>query len=169
MSAENVPDTVWKSTLLDDVGETVNLCFQCGTCTSSCPSGRMTAFRTRQILRLAQFGLPEQILPSDDLWHCTTCFTCYERCPRGVEIVDIITSLRNMAVRAGFMSENHKKLVKTLYDTGHLVPTSEKTAALRKEVGLSDVPNTTLKDQETLKQVQYIMEQTRLLMIIKEG
>ncbi len=167
MTADNVPDTAWKSTLLDDVGETLNLCFQCGTCTSSCPSGRMTAFRTRQILRLAQFGLPELILPSDDLWYCTTCYTCYERCPRGVEIVDIITSLRNMAVRAGFMSENHKDLVKTLYETGHLIPTSDKIMALRKGLGLDEVPNTVLKDEEALKQVQYIMEQTRLLMIIK--
>ena len=99
MAAENVPDTFWKSTLLSEVGETLNLCFQCGTCTSSCPSGRMTAFRTRQIIRKAQFGLPEEILPSDDLWHCTTCYTCYERCPRGVEIVDIITVLRNMRLR----------------------------------------------------------------------
>ena len=128
----------------------------------------MTAFRTRQILRLAQFGLPELILPSDDLWHCTTCYTCYERCPRGVEIVDIITSLRNMAVRAGFMSDNHKVLVKILYDTGHLIPTSDKIMALRKDLGLDEVPNTVLRDEESLKQVQYIMEQTRLLMIIKE-
>lgn len=169
MSADNVPDTAWKTTLLEDVGETVNLCFQCGTCTSSCPSGRMTAFRTRQILRMAQFGLPELILSSDDLWYCTTCFTCYERCPRGVEIVDIISALRNMAVRAGFMSENHKKLVKTLYETGHLIPTNAKIKALRKSVGLAETPNTVLDQQEALKQVQTIMEQTRLLMIIKES
>ena len=168
MAAENVPDTAWKSTLQQEVGETLNLCFQCGTCTSSCPSGKMTAFRTRQIIRKAQFGLPEHILPSDDLWYCTTCFTCYERCPRGVEIVDIITALRNMAVRAGFMSDDHKKLVKNLYEQGHLVPFTDKIKNLRKELGLKSVPNTVLKDEEGLKQVKLIMEQTRLLMIVKE-
>ncbi len=168
MAAENVPDTVWKSTLLKEVGETLNLCFQCGTCTSSCPSGRTTAFRTRQIIRKAQFGLPEEILPSDDLWHCTTCYTCYERCPRGVEIVDIITALRNMAVRAGFISGDHRSLVKNLYEMGHLVPLGKKIRALRTNLGLEEVPNTVLSDKESLEQVQYIMEQTRLLMLIKE-
>ena len=166
MAADNVPDTMWKSTLLDEVGETLNLCFQCGTCPSSCPSGRMTAFRTRQIIRKAQFGLPEHILPSDDLWHCTTCFTCYERCPRGVEIVDIITALRNMAVRAGFMSDDHKNLVLNLYKTGHLVPITDNMKGLRADLGLDDVPNTVLKDEDGLKQVQFIMEQTRLMRII---
>ena len=166
MAADNVPDTMWKSTLLEEVGETLNLCFQCGTCTSSCPSGRMTAFRTRQIIRKAQFGLPEQILPSDDLWHCTTCFTCYERCPRGVEIVDIITALRNMAVRVGFMSDDHKELVLNMYKTGHLVPLTEKTKKLRTHVDLAAVPHTVIEDEEGLKQVQFIMEQTRLMRII---
>jgi heterodisulfide reductase subunit C len=40
---------------------------------------------------------------------------------------------------------------------------------LRKDLGLDEVPSTVLKDEEALKQVQYIMEQTRLLMIIKES
>lgn len=168
MAADNVPDNAWKSTLLAEVGETLNLCFQCGTCTSSCPSGRMTAFRTRQVIRKAQFGLPEHILPSDDLWHCTTCFTCYERCPRGVEIVDIITALRNMAVRAGFMSEDHKDLVLNLYKMGHLVPLTEKIKTLRRDLHLSDEAKTIIKDKEGLAQVQFIMEQTRLMRIIKE-
>ena len=128
----------------------------------------MTAFRTRQIIRLAQFGLPELILPSDDLWHCTTCFTCYERCPRGVEIVDVITILRNMAVRAGFMADDHKRLVKNLYEIGHLLPITDKIKNMRKGLGLDPVPNTVIKDNEGLKQVQFIMEQTRLLMLIKE-
>ena len=168
MAADNVPDNAWKSTLLSEVGESLNLCFQCGTCTSSCPSGRMTAFRTRQIIRKAQFGLPEHILPSDDLWHCTTCFTCYERCPRGVEIVEIITALRNMAVRAGFMADDHRNLVKNLYELGHLVPITDKINALRKGLGLDELPDTVMRDEEALKQVQFIMEQTRLLMLIKE-
>jgi heterodisulfide reductase subunit C len=168
MSAENVPDNAWKSTLLEEVGESLNLCFQCGTCTSSCPSGRMTAFRTRQIIRKAQFGLPELILPTDDLWHCTTCFTCYERCPRGVEIVDVITALRNMAVRAGFMSDDHKNLVLNLYKTGHLVDLTDNIKELRGSMNLNEVPNTVLREEEYLEQIQFIMEQTRLMRIIKE-
>lgn len=169
MAAENVPDPAWKQSLIDEVGESLNLCFQCGTCTSSCPSGRTTAFRTRQVIRRAQFGLKDEILPSDDLWHCTTCFTCYERCPRGVEIVDIITLLRNRAVQAGFMAKDHARLVRGLYKSGHLVPISDKVKKQRKKLGLPELPPTVLSDEEALKQVQQIIDHTGLVRMIKEG
>lgn len=170
MSGEtiNVPDIAWKQELLALAGETLNLCFQCGTCTSSCPSGRLTAFRTRQVLRKAQFGLKDLILPSDDLWHCTTCFTCYERCPRGVEIVDVITHLRNMAVKSGHMAKEHKSLVKSLYKTGHFVPITDAIKAMRKDLGLPEVPETALVDPQALKQVQQIMDKTGLTRLIRE-
>lgn len=167
MASEIVPDLAWKKSLVDRVGETLNLCFQCGTCTSSCPSGRLTAFRTRQIIRKAQFGLKESILSSDDLWNCTTCFTCYERCPRGVEIVDVITVLRNMAVNQGFIAKEHKGLVRSLHATGHIIPVSDKVKQLRKAVGLKELPDTVLVDDAALKQVQYIMEQTGLYRLMK--
>ncbi len=169
MAAENVPDPAWKKSLIDEVGESLNLCFQCGTCTSSCPSGRTTAFRTRQVIRRAQFGLKDEILPSDDLWHCTTCFTCYERCPRGVEIVDIITLLRNRAVQAGFMAKDHSRLVRGLYKSGHLVPISDKVKKQRAKLGLPELPPTVLSDDEALKQVQQIIDHTGLVRMIKEG
>ena len=167
MAAENVPDPAWKQSLIDQVGETLNLCFQCGTCTSSCPSGRTTAFRTRQVIRRAQFGLKDDILPSDDLWHCTTCYTCYERCPRGVEIVEIITLLRNLAVQAGFISEDHARLIRGLYKAGHLVPISDKIKEQRKKLGLDEVPHTVLADEEGLEQVQSIIDHTGLLRLAK--
>jgi heterodisulfide reductase subunit C len=167
MAAENIPDPIWKKSLVDEVGESLNLCFQCGTCTSSCPSGRTTAFRTRQVIRMAQFGLKDQILPSDDLWHCTTCYTCYERCPRGVEIVGIITLLRNRAVQGGFISDDHARLVRGLYKGGHLVPITDKVKKERKALGLEEVPNTVLKDKEALKQVQSIIDGTGLERMVR--
>ncbi len=167
MTAENVPDPLWKQSLLDEVGESLNLCFQCGTCTSSCPSGRNTAFRTRQVIRLAQFGLKDSILPTDDLWHCTTCFTCYERCPRGVKIVEIILLLRNKAAEKGFISEDHARLIRQLHKAGHLVPITDKVRKQRAALGLPEVPHTVLGDEEGLKQVQYIIDKTGLLRLVR--
>ena len=167
MAAENIPDPAWKQSLLDEVGESLNLCFQCGTCTSSCPSGRNTAFRTRQVIRLAQFGLKDPILSSDDLWQCTTCFTCYERCPRGVKIVEIILLLRNRAVEEGFLSKDHARLIRQLNKAGHLVPITDAVKKRRKALGLPEVPPTVLVDEEALKQVQYIMEKTGLVRLVE--
>ncbi|MBR4227319.1 MAG: 4Fe-4S dicluster domain-containing protein, partial [Candidatus Methanomethylophilaceae archaeon] len=75
-------------------GEEVKMCFQCGTCTAGCPSGRQTSYRVRKLMRMAQLGLKDQIVNSEELWQCSTCYTCVERCPRQVPIVDIVIALR---------------------------------------------------------------------------
>ena len=142
------PDPEYTRMLVEKGAKTLNLCFQCGTCTGSCTSGRFTAFRTRKLIRRAQLGLKDQILPSDDLWMCTTCFTCYERCPRGVEIPDIIFLLRNLAVQAGYMGEAHKKVAGLLVKTGHMVPLTEDYQAVREKLGLKTQPGTVLTNEK---------------------
>jgi heterodisulfide reductase subunit C len=142
------PDPEYTAFLIEQGAKTLNLCFQCGTCTGSCTSGRFTAFRTRKLVRRAQLGLRDQILPSDDLWMCTTCYTCYERCPRGVEIPDIIFILRNLAVQAGYMGEAHKKVAELLIKTGHMVPLSEEFQAAREKLGLKAKPDTVLTNEK---------------------
>ena len=59
--------------------ETVQHCFQCGTCSGSCPSGRRTPYKVRQIVRKCLLGLKEEVITDDALWMCTTCYTCQER------------------------------------------------------------------------------------------
>lgn len=86
-------------------GDTLYLCFQCGVCTGGCPPARLSDFRIRKLVRLAQFGLGNRILPSDSLWMCTACYKCHVRCPRGVDIPGIVTTLRNLAVREGLAPE----------------------------------------------------------------
>ncbi len=156
LAEAKVPNPEFTRKVIDAGGKTVNLCFQCGTCTGSCPSGRQTAFRVRKVVRRAQLGFEEDVLPSDDLWLCTTCFTCYERCPRGVEIVDIIMALRNMAVRKGHMAEQHRKVAELISKTGHMVTLREEDKALRTKLGLKAVPPTVLDDAKALEEVKKI-------------
>jgi len=63
--------------------------------------GPYTTFRTRRLLRRALLGLKDQVLHSDDLWLCAACYTCYDRCPRGVKIPVVISALRAVAVDEG--------------------------------------------------------------------
>jgi len=88
---------------------------------------------------------------------CTTCYTCRERCPRGVKIPEIIFTLRNMAVKMGYMAETHKNTVLTMIKTGHTIPLDDKAKALRKKVGLIEMPLTTLSNLEALEEVQKIL------------
>jgi heterodisulfide reductase subunit C len=141
-------------------GEQVKMCFQCGTCTASCPSGRQTSYRTRKLMRMAQLGLKSEIIDNDDLWQCTTCYTCEERCPRGVPIVNIVIALRNIAVANGKMFENHKKTAQNLLKYGHTVSINDKVKAQRKELGLAEVPPTVLANEKAKKDLDVILQAT---------
>ncbi len=76
-------------------GDIFQLCFQCGLCDTVCPWNRVRQFSMRKTIREATFGLTE--IDGEDIWRCTTCGRCTERCPRGVKQIDIGVSLRWLA------------------------------------------------------------------------
>jgi len=80
-------------------GEAFKLCYQCGLCDTVCPWNRVRTFSIRNIVRQATFGLPE--IEGEDIWRCTTCGNCPQRCPRGVETIEVGVSLRRIASEAG--------------------------------------------------------------------
>jgi Fe-S oxidoreductase len=82
-------------------GKDLNLCYQCATCTGSCPWGYVDPLNIRQLIHLAQLGL--EGYESEDLWKCTTCGTCKARCPRGVGIIDLVRSIRMMIGETGLI------------------------------------------------------------------
>lgn len=76
-------------------GDAFRLCFQCGKCDVVCPWNQFRQFSIRKIIREASFGLTE--IESEDIWRCTTCGMCTEKCPRGVEQIALGVSLRKIA------------------------------------------------------------------------
>jgi len=140
--------------------ETVKHCFQCGTCSGSCPSGRRTPYKVRQIVRKCLLGLKEEVITDDALWMCTTCYTCQERCLRSVKIVEIIKKARNIAAHAGYMAKPHKMTGVFVINTGHAVPINDAAKALRTKIGLPEVPPTTHAYPEALEEVQKLCKLT---------
>jgi Fe-S oxidoreductase len=80
-------------------GEAYKYCYQCGLCDTVCPWNRVRDFSMRSIVRQAAFGLPE--IEGEDMWRCTTCGSCPQRCPRGVGTIDVTMSFRRIATDAG--------------------------------------------------------------------
>jgi heterodisulfide reductase subunit C len=119
-------------------------CIQCGTCTASCESGRWTALKTRSIVRKVVLG-DVSVLDDPDIWLCTTCYQCYERCPRDVRPTDVIMELRNYATKRGNISPNHRAVVGFLKTTGHAVPINDEVKKRRVELGLEELPPTLYK------------------------
>ena len=140
--------------------ETVKHCFQCGTCSGSCPSGRRTPYKVRQIVRKCLLGLKEEVISDDALWMCTTCYTCQERCLRSVKIVEIIKKARNVAAHAGYMAKPHKMTGVFVINTGHAVPINDAAKALRTKIGLPELPPTTHSYPEALEEVQKLCKLT---------
>ncbi len=76
-------------------GDAFKKCFQCGLCDTVCPWNRVRDFSMRKIVREATFGLTE--IESEDIWRCTTCGRCPQRCPRDVKQIDSGVALRRIA------------------------------------------------------------------------
>ncbi|AOY59224.1 (Fe-S)-binding protein [Desulfococcus multivorans] len=76
-------------------GDAFRYCFQCGLCDTVCPWNRVRDFSIRKIIRQATFGLNE--IEGEDIWRCTTCGRCPQRCPRGVKQIEVGISLRRVA------------------------------------------------------------------------
>ena len=73
-------------------------CYQCHTCTLSCPVAFAMDYLPNQIIRMVQLGLKEQVLSSSTIWLCATCETCGTRCPNDVDVLRVIDTLREMAL-----------------------------------------------------------------------
>jgi Fe-S oxidoreductase len=83
----------------EEGGDAARVCYQCGTCTTVCPWNRVRTFLVRRMINQAKFGVVP--FESEDLWLCTTCGQCVQRCPRGVEIVDVMRAMRRLLVPDG--------------------------------------------------------------------
>lgn len=140
---------------------------QCGTCTGGCPSGTYTGLNTRRIVQSARRD--KDVLHDDDLWMCTTCYTCQERCPRGIRIVDAILGLRTEAVRNGIMLPAHRKVAEVVISKGHAVPLNDNSMKQRQQLGLDELPATVHKFPESLEQVKKLLESTGFVELISEG
>lgn len=87
-------------------GDTFKRCFQCGLCDVVCPWNRVRDFSMRKIVRQAVFGFTA--IESEEIWLCTTCGRCPQRCPRDVKQVESGVALRRVATEYGVFPETVK-------------------------------------------------------------
>ena len=59
-------------------------CFNCGTCTATCPLTSDAHPFPRNMIRLTQLGLKDKLLQSTDPWLCYYCGDCTVTCRPGV-------------------------------------------------------------------------------------
>jgi heterodisulfide reductase subunit C len=79
----------------------LDMCIQCGTCGGSCPSGADMQHSPRAIFAMIREGMREQVLRSNTMWFCVSCYFCVVRCPQEIHITDLMYALKAMAIREG--------------------------------------------------------------------
>jgi heterodisulfide reductase subunit C len=113
----NQVDPGLKNEVLARLGDLdLSYCFQCGMCSGSCPTLSRMEYGPRRIMHMVRLGLVDQVLRSNDLWFCVSCFTCAARCPQGVEITDVMSVLRNMALARGTARDEEATFSRTFVD-----------------------------------------------------
>jgi Fe-S oxidoreductase len=101
-----------------DIGETFQSCMQCGACTGVCPVGEVASYSPRQILRNLNLDQATSASVDEASWSCATCNSCVQQCPRGIGILDLITSVRRQVVDAGSLPGYLDGSMKSLRQNG---------------------------------------------------
>ena len=86
------------SRLKDEISD---YCFQCAKCTSGCEAHKLLELEPHKMVALLKRGLIDEMVNSDIIWTCMSCFKCRERCPQKVAPVEILFALKNLAVATG--------------------------------------------------------------------
>lgn len=62
---------------------------------------------------IARF-LSKQDFWSSELWNCTNCLICQQRCPRGIKIVDFIINSRNEVIEKGSIPKELRQMLENI-------------------------------------------------------
>ncbi len=103
----------------EEGGDILKLCYQCGTCTGTCPWARVKSFPVRKLIHQAQLGLVD--FEDEEVWSCVMCNACVVRCPRGVKQVEIMRALRRVIVEmgAGVIPHSLRIAIKNMSSVGN--------------------------------------------------
>lgn len=85
-------------------GHWVKMCMQCGICPTTCVMRNQMDHSPRRIIQLIRAGAKDEVLNSNTMWLCTSCYTCFCRCPRGVPMMDVMHDLRHLAEQNGIIT-----------------------------------------------------------------
>jgi heterodisulfide reductase subunit C len=79
-------------------GENLSRCIQCGTCSSTCPVSLYMDYTPRRIIAMTRAGFKQEVLASNTIWLCASCYECTVDCPREIKVTDIMYALKRRAM-----------------------------------------------------------------------
>ncbi len=92
------PDLQFIRVLRRQGAATYKKCFQCGTCSATCPISPDTEPFPRKEMAWAAWGMRDRLLTDPDVWLCHYCNECSVRCPRTGNPGDLMAAVRRETV-----------------------------------------------------------------------
>lgn len=81
--------------------ELIDRCIQCATCSGVCPMSSSMDQTPRRIIELTRSGFKDDVLRSNSIWLCASCYQCQTECPKQIGITDIMYALKTKAIASG--------------------------------------------------------------------
>lgn len=94
-------------------------CIQCGKCAASCPMGFKTILNPRKLVYQGLVAGELDAQAHQELWDCTTCFTCSIRCPKEVDPANMVIQLRSLLVEDGRIPGTLTTALKSIFERGN--------------------------------------------------
>ncbi len=108
LMSNQVPDAQMKAQglrILEQLSvDDAALCYECGKCTSGCPAFLLKELMPHKIMGLLNLGFVDEMINGQEIWACTICLRCKDRCPQNVSPVDVIWGLRAIATQRGIQN-----------------------------------------------------------------
>ena len=79
-------------------GDSLQRCIQCGTCSSTCPVSIYMDHTPRKIIAMTRAGFRDEVLSSNTIWLCSSCYSCTVECPKEIKITEIMYVLKRRAI-----------------------------------------------------------------------
>jgi len=116
-------------------GNWVKMCMQCGVCSGSCPLGAAWEHPPQEIFMMIRAGKRDEVLKSESMWMCTSCYNCIVRCPRELPITHIMHGLANYAHRLGIAPKQNptRRFAKIFWNN---ISTTGRVNELKLSIGL---------------------------------
>ena len=142
---------------LKDILLALRPCFQCGTCSGGCPVFLVNPEKNPRVTVEKLLLGDLSVLDGFDVFYCTTCGTCYSRCPQQIDLPHLLMDLKNWVIEnKGILPEHLKGEMDILLETGITAKMSGMVAKRRSKLGLPEI----IEDPKTVEEVQKIMEAT---------
>jgi heterodisulfide reductase subunit C len=105
---------------------------------------------------MAILGMREEVLSSEAIWLCSTCYSCYVRCPQDVKITSLITAIQNIAAREGYVHDSYKIALGEIDKRGITTEISEFENSQREKLGCPPIEENPDEPKKILKKTKIL-------------